>query len=948
MIDLPAQKDELGYLALVLHAHLPYVRHLEKDLLEERWLFEAINESYIPLLQTFEQLSLEGVEFCLTFSLSPTLLSMLDDELILKRYADHLDKLIELAGKETARTRRDPKMNRLAVMYFKKFLNIRSYMQGIGYKLIPQFKTLAEHGYLELITTAATHGYMPAMETEEAIRAQWDTGLQLFEQHFNAKPKGVWVPECGYTPGVDRILREYGISYFFCDSHAVIPAGETPRGLSYSPVTTRYGVNAFARDQEAASQVWSSKVGYPGDYDYREYYRDIGFDLPLSYIQSYIHPAGIRVHTGLKYYRVTGPTDHKETYDIKTAIDKAAVHAGHFLDRCGQRIEEDAGIHRANKPLIVAPFDAELFGHWWYEGPQFIDFLCRKIHFDYPSMKLTTPSQYLEENNNHPTAELPLSSWGRNGYSEVWINEDNAWIYRHLHKAEERMAELAKKFDAPTALEERALNMAAKQLLLAQSSDWSFIMDNKTMTDYAVRRFKEHAGIFHQLYEKLMKECLEAEWIDSLELNYPIFPTISYRVYLPADEHTVAVTLEQDNTGSKRKILMLSWEYPPRVIGGLSRAVYDLSRALARQGEEVHVFTSHVEGYPAFEQMEGVYVHRISCYRDIDHENFMDWVFQFNLTLLNYYDSLVKQGFHVNVVHAHDWLVSLAARRLKERYHLPLIATIHATEFGRNQGIFTELQKRIHAEEGLLTREAGLVISCSHYMAKEISRLFELPREKVWVIPNGVDPQKVKQPTPWFDRSQYALTNEKIILFVGRLVPEKGAQLLLEAFPEVLAFHPEAKLIIAGKGPMDTILQKLANELGLGQKVLFTGFIEDQTRNGLLQHATLAAYPSLYEPFGIVALEAMAAQTPVIVSDTGGLGEIVQHGENGLSIYSGNVSSLRDQLIYALNHPEHLDSMVQRASEMIATQYNWQDLASITRAAYDSLTMNLPFTKETI
>jgi len=944
---LPVQKDELGYLALVLHAHLPYVRHLEEDLLEERWLFEAMNESYIPLLQTFEQLSSEGVEFCLTFSLSPTLLSLLDDELILKRYAIHLDKLIELAGKETARTRRDSKMNRLAVMYFKKLLNIRSYMQVIDYKLIPQFKAFAKRGYLELITTAATHGYMPAMETEEAIRAQWEIGVQVFEQHFEGRPKGVWIPECGYTPGLDRILREYGIGYFFCDSHA-ISSGQNQPTLNYSPVTTRYGIKAFARDQEASSQVWSSKVGYPGDYDYREYYRDIGFDLPLSYIQPYIHPAGIRVHTGLKYYRVTGPTDQKQVYDIKTATNKAALHAGHFLDRCRHRIEEEANNHRENKPLIVAPFDAELFGHWWYEGPQFIDFICRKIHFDYPTIKLTTPSQYLDENSSHPTVELPLSSWGRNGYSEVWINEENAWVYRHLHKAEERMAELARKFHDPTFLEKRALNMAAKQLLLAQSSDWSFIMDNKTMTDYAIRRFKEHAGIFHQLYEKLMVGCLEVEWINSLEQNYPIFPTLSYQVYLPANEHRVAVTLEQDSPGKKRKILMLSWEYPPRVIGGLSRAVYDLSRALASQGEEVHVFTSHVEGYPTFEQIEGVYVHRISCYRDIDHEHFMDWVFQFNLALLDYYESLVKQGFQVDVVHAHDWLVSLAARRLKERYDLPLIATIHATEFGRNQGIFTDLQKRIHAEEGLLTREAGLVISCSHYMAKEISQLFELPREKVWVIPNGVDPEKVIQSPTWFDRSQYALPDEKIILFVGRLVPEKGAQLLIEAFPEVLAEHPETKLIIAGKGPMAETLQKMADALDLGQKVLFTGFIEDQTRNGLLQHATLAAYPSLYEPFGIVALEAMAAKTPVIVSDTGGLGEIVQHGVNGLSIYSGNVSSLRDQLIYALNHSEHLESMARKATEMIAIQYNWQDLASITKAAYSSLTLNLPFTKETI
>ncbi len=935
-------QNERGYLALVLHAHLPYVRHLEEDCLEERWLFEAMTETYIPLLKTFEGLVNDGVDFRITISLSPTLLTMLDDQLLLLRYEHHLNKIIELAKKEVARTRKDPEVNSLSVMYLRTFLRVREYSEKNGYDLISPFKNLADQGVLELITTSATHGFMPAMETEESIYSQWETGLLTFEKYFGYRPKGVWLPECGFTPGVDRILQQLGIHYFFCDSHAIEHASPKPRRGLHAPLTTGYGLHAFARDRESSSQVWSSSVGYPGDYDYREYYRDIGYDMPLSYIQPYIHPKGIRVNTGIKYYRITGNGEQKEFYQPNQAKVKAAEHAENFLFNREHQVKF-LQQQMDRKPIIVAPYDAELFGHWWYEGPTFIDYLCRKINYDQDTIKMITPSEYLSVYPTQDTGHLPQSTWGRNGYGEVWINPENAWIYRHLHQAEKNMIYLAEMFVQPNSEEERALNMAGKQLLLAQSSDWPFIMDNKSMVDYAIRRIKEHIGIFHQLYRELLDHRTDLQKLEKWERRWPIFPSFSFQFFLPQHEHRVAIasSLETSGLPKRRKILMLSWEYPPKVIGGLSRAVYDLSRTLVEQGEEVHVFTSHVDGCPAFEYMDGVYVHRISCLVENDTLHFMDWVLQLNLAMIQYFASCLAKGLQFQLIHAHDWLVSLAARNLQKKYGRHMIATIHATEHGRNQGIFTDLQRKIHGEEWKLIHEAEKVIVCSDYMKNEIFHLFHPATEKIVVIPNGVDQTKIEVSSDSsFKHDKYALSDEKIVFFVGRLVREKGAQYLVEAASEILAVCPEAKFVIAGKGPMRAQLEKQAFDKGLSHKILFTGFIHDEERNGLLKHAYIAVFPSIYEPFGIVTLEAMAAGTPVIVADTGGLNEIVQHGISGLKVYPGMVSSLRDQLIYALKNEQHLSRMAETATHMLNHSYNWDYLAALTKQVYDNVSTN--------
>lgn len=922
---------EKGYLALVLHAHLPYVRHVEReDYLEERWLFEAITECYIPLLQVFDGLVRDHVSYCLTMSLTPTLLTMLDDELLLERYKKHLLKLLELADKEVVRTAKDPSFHLLALYYKEQLGLIYKYAEQYDFHLIPRFRRLQQIGYLELITCTATHGFLPLMMTEEAIRAQIAVGIQTHEAYLGVKPKGIWLPECGYTPGIDRIMKELGLQFFFVENHAIEYLDPQPTNGLYAPVSTPSGVLAFGRDLESSKQVWSANDGYPGDYDYREYYRDIGFDLDEEYIGPFIHPEGIRVNTGFKYYRITGQAKEKEAYNLEWASDKAATHASNFMFKREKQVEHLSS-HMNRKPLIIAPYDAELFGHWWYEGPQFINFLCRKLAHDQSTVKLITPTQYMNEyTDRQHVAQLPTSSWGRDGYGDVWLQDNNSWIYRHLHHAEKRMIEMTRKCSDGSTLQRRAIQQATRELLLAQSSDWAFIMDQQTMVDYAIKRTKLHIKRFTQLYEQVLQDQIDEEILNEWELEYPIFPFVQSDLFLQNGVSRIAVT-QEESVETKRKTVMLAWEFPPQVIGGLSRAVYDLSRALVLEGEEIHVITSEVEGAQKYEVIEGVHVHRLSTLAPLHKSDFIDWVFLFNLSVLDYMKELGKQEERFHVIHAHDWLVGYAARELKKMLKLPLIATIHATEHGRNQGIKTQLQHKIHDQEWQLTYEADRVIVCSQYMKTEVEGLFKLPSDKIEVIPNGVNLDQVQVTGNKPERKLFALPGEKIIFFVGRMVREKGVHILLEAIPSILKQCPEVKFVLSGKGPMLEELRKQAFDLGIAHKVLFSGFIDDTTRNALLHYAYAAVFPSLYEPFGIVALEAMATKQAVVLTDTGGLSEISLHGVDSLKVYPGDVQSLVDQLVVLLRDKDLAKQLGVEAYLKVANTYQWKQLAKQTQ-----------------
>lgn len=533
-----------GYLCLVLHTHLPFVRHPEEEyFLEENWLYEAITETYIPLIHVFEGLIKDDVDFRVTMSMTPPLVSMLKDPFLQDRYIRHIDKLIELSEKEIERTGYQPHFHGLALMYNRRFKETKDTF-CVRYKkdIVSAFKKFQEKGYIEIMASCATHGFLPILSVNPSdVKAQINIGVENYKKSFARPPRGFWLPECGWYPGVDEFLKKAGIRYFFVDSHGIINGDPSPKFSVYAPVYCPSGVAAFGRDWESSKQVWSSKEGYPGDSDYREYYRDIGHDLDYEYVKPYIHPQGIRVNTGIKYWRITGNTEYKEPYLPDWAREKAAMHAGNFMFNREKQVEH-LSIHMPRKPVIIAPYDAELFGHWWFEGPIWIDFLIRKMAYDQKTVKMITPSEYLSE---YPVNQMSLpsaSTWGWKGYSEFWLEGGNDWVYRHMLMAGQRMAEMAKKFyhsakkaakkkKTGSSITKRALNQAARELLLAQSSDWAFIMKTGTMVPYAHRRSKAHITRFTRLYNDLMSGKIDKEWLGELEYRDNIFSDIDCAKY---------------------------------------------------------------------------------------------------------------------------------------------------------------------------------------------------------------------------------------------------------------------------------------------------------------------------------------------------------------------------------------------------------------------------------
>ena len=282
---------------------------------------------------------------------------------------------------------------------------------------------------------------------------------------------------------------------------------------------------------ESSRQVWSSINGYPGDFNYREFYRDIGFDAPYDYIKPYIAHNGVRVHTGIKYHRITGKDCEKDVYNIQWAHDSAEMQAGHFMNSRIKQIDNVASL--MNKPpIILCPYDAELYGHWWYEGPYWLYILFKKIHFDQNEFKLITPSEYIDKFSEIQICTPCRSSWGANGYSEVWLNPTNDYAHRHLHVAGDRMVELAHNYcNEQDNLKIKALNQCARELLLAQSSDWLFIITNGTMVDYAKKRIKEHIGRFTKLYTQIKNDEIDSDFLESVEKKDCIFPEISFKIY---------------------------------------------------------------------------------------------------------------------------------------------------------------------------------------------------------------------------------------------------------------------------------------------------------------------------------------------------------------------------------------------------------------------------------
>ena len=522
-----------GSFCLILHAHLPFVRHPEhEDFLEEDWLFEAITETYLPLLRILRRLVDDGIAFKLTVSLTPTLCAMLRDELLRERYLRHLERLIGLAHQEIEAHQHHPELLELARFYVDFLTTARAfYVETLRHDIVRAFRELQDAGCLEIMASAATHAFLPLLQNfPEAQRAQIRIGCDSYREMFGREPRGFWLPECGYANGLDSLLQEANIRWFVLDSHGLMFSRPAPRHAIFSPCYTRAGPAAFARDHESNREVWSAEAGYPGDPVYRDFYRDIGFDRPEEQLRPFLRPVGVRKFSGLKYHRITGSTAEKELYDHTRAEVVAGQHAADFFAKRCARFQELTDLHF--DPVIVSPFDAELFGHWWFEGPRFLETFIRLVADQSHEFELTTPAEFLAAHPSQQIVRPNPSSWGENGFSAVWLDERNAWIYPPLHAATRGMTELARaQGHSPAPVVERVLRQAARELLLAQSSDWAFLIKNKSAPEYATQRTKNHLARFSRLCQQLTAATIDLDFLGECEERANLFPELNWRYY---------------------------------------------------------------------------------------------------------------------------------------------------------------------------------------------------------------------------------------------------------------------------------------------------------------------------------------------------------------------------------------------------------------------------------
>jgi 1,4-alpha-glucan branching enzyme len=513
---------------LALHAHLPYVRHPEwENFLEEQWLFEGVTETYAPLVLMLNGLRSEGVKAKLTLTLSPTLLLMLDDELLQKRTIRYVDSRLSLLEEEKSRHSSSGDAFRgLVDMYRERYVAIRELLNGRD-GLIRGFRSLQDSGMLEIITCAATHAFLPHLQMSPgAIKRQVGVGCRVYERLLGCRPRGIWLPECGYIPGIETALRDEGIRYFFAESHAAelaSPGKVIEPGGPLVPIATLAGVVAFARDRETSKAVWSAKEGYPGDFIYRDFYRDVGFDLPEEVVAPYMPPAVNHTFTGIKYFRITGVTDKKEPYDRRAALGTARVHAEDFVNRAIGRLWW-IGECGMKSPLIVCPYDAELFGHWWFEGIDWLGEVFRRIAEVDKDLVAVSANDYLDSGGETRRATPAHSSWGDGGYGEVWGSDQAEWIYPHIYGLNHHFRRLSQRYSSindPRA--KRALAQFERELLLLESSDWPFILHTGTQTGYAKIRLAEHIRACLDLKGMLEKHVIEEGRLGELEWRHPSF-----------------------------------------------------------------------------------------------------------------------------------------------------------------------------------------------------------------------------------------------------------------------------------------------------------------------------------------------------------------------------------------------------------------------------------------
>ena len=519
----------------VLHAHLPFVRHIEyPKFLEENWLFESINETYIPLLKTLQNLN--EVDFKISICFSPTLCAMLTDEMLQDRFINYMEERITLGIKEVLRCKNE-KLESLdmAIKYLNSNRENLSYYKKCKRDLLYGFRQLQDLGKVCLLATAATNIYFPVYkEYESVISAEIKIGIDEHIRYFGNKPDGFLLPENGYYPGIEDFFEEFSIKWISLASSAVTLAKNKIESAGLCPVAIgESSVLGFSRNWAITNKIWSDKTGYPCDKDYRDFYSDIGYDLPLDYIRPFIHEPNVRVFTSYKYNTI-GIDGNKNIYNYDKAMAKVRLNAANFI----YNIKKFNKGNNREDSIINLFFDAELFGHRWYEGIEFLNQFLQTAKAS--GIDLLSGADYIKEfkNKEYERAYLNESSSGYGGFSDTWVDNSNDWIYRHTFKAIERLEFIANRQSHEQGLKKRYYNQVARELLLSLASDWPCILHNQTSINYAHDRIVHHLAAVDLVYNTACKNDLDMQWLAYSEKKYNIFPNMDYNIFYNKDRTT--------------------------------------------------------------------------------------------------------------------------------------------------------------------------------------------------------------------------------------------------------------------------------------------------------------------------------------------------------------------------------------------------------------------------
>ncbi len=528
--------------SIVLHAHIPWVRHPEvPHCLEEDWLHSAVVETHLPLLEMLFRLRSEGVPFKLTLNLSPTLLAMFRDKLLRRRTLSYLDRTLRLCRDEVQRGDITG-FGHLAGIYEERLLRFRSlFVDQWQGDLIRAYTDLRDSGHIELTASAATHGLLPLlMRVPETVQAQVRAGIRQYVQCFGRMPRGFWLPECAYAPALSQVLKHEGIDWTIVEEHALTTAPQASEFFPFTPGMTPDGLMVFGRDQASSSEVWNADEGFPGDDRYRDFMRDVGLEAPMEYLSDYLGESGQRQFTGLKYFRAYREGDKSEIYDPVLAERALEEHAVRFISSRGAQLGglEGEGVEN---PIVICAFDADLFGHWWYEGTGFLEKVFRKAA-KRADFAFTTPGAYLAENQERtlPAISPVSSSWGEGGYFETWTSSENNWVYLEIQRRSEQLVRYVRIFEENkeiyteenAAHRERCIRLMTKELLLAQSSDWGFLMKNEPSREYAVKRTRQHLDNFDRIWAASTNEDATSI-LDDVEQANPMFTDLPWNIYEP-------------------------------------------------------------------------------------------------------------------------------------------------------------------------------------------------------------------------------------------------------------------------------------------------------------------------------------------------------------------------------------------------------------------------------